>query len=327
MALYCAAFSPTGTSLRGAWAMALRFGGGQLLDVTTLPRPRAGVYPPGLGSLWGARCTGAGCSRAPWSASPPCGARTPPALSPSPMATGILTDALLELTRFCQGARLPCPLLGPPWWGSTPTAPSPWGPCPMRRTSSRTGPLPWRPGRTFRRGGIASRPRGTSPTKEGGKGGSFTPSTTQACTHCGLCVRQCPMQAIGEDCAAIDGEKCIACFRCVKNCPVQAKGVFTPEYQSFAAAFSEKLKEPQGEPVFSGQGLNFPGGAGGKRGFLPPRAAGLFSKATATAPWTRPWNQSHKKQKSCCREQQLFFTLENLPHRTWRRRISLTPST
>ena len=77
---------------------------------------------------------------------------------------------------------------------------------------------------------------------------------TQACTHCGLCVRQCPMQAIGEDCAAIDREKCIACFRCVKNCPVQAKGVFTPEYQSFAAAFSEKLKEPKENQYFLGRG-------------------------------------------------------------------------
>ena len=57
-----------------------------------------------------------------------------------------------------------------------------------------------------------------------------------------------------EDCAAIDGEKCIACFRCVKNCPVQAKGVFTPEYQSFAAAFSEKLKEPKENQYFLGRG-------------------------------------------------------------------------
>ena len=58
----------------------------------------------------------------------------------------------------------------------------------------------------------------------------------------------------GEDCAAIDGEKCIACFRCVKNCPVQAKGVFTPEYQSFAAAFSEKLKELKENQYFLGRG-------------------------------------------------------------------------
>ena len=39
MALYCAAFSPTGTSLRGAWAMASALGEAHLLDVTTSPAP------------------------------------------------------------------------------------------------------------------------------------------------------------------------------------------------------------------------------------------------------------------------------------------------
>ena len=93
-------------------------------------------------------------------------------------------------------------------------------------------------------------PPGNRPYKEGGQGGSFIPSTTEACTRCGLCVRQCPMQAIGEDCAAIDPAKCISCFRCVKSCPAKAKGVFTPEYESFAAAFSEKLKEPKENQYF-----------------------------------------------------------------------------
>ena len=42
MALYCAAFSPTGTSLRGAWAMASALGEAHLLDVTTSPAPEQG---------------------------------------------------------------------------------------------------------------------------------------------------------------------------------------------------------------------------------------------------------------------------------------------
>lgn len=45
MALYCAAFSPTGTSLRGAWAMASALGEAQLLDVTTSPAPEQ-VFTP-----------------------------------------------------------------------------------------------------------------------------------------------------------------------------------------------------------------------------------------------------------------------------------------
>ena len=93
-------------------------------------------------------------------------------------------------------------------------------------------------------------PPGNHPYKEGGKGGSFVPQTKDTCVHCGLCRRQCPMGAIAEDCTTIDGERCISCFRCVKRCPVKAKGVFTPEYEQFAAAFSERLKEPKENRYF-----------------------------------------------------------------------------
>lgn len=93
-------------------------------------------------------------------------------------------------------------------------------------------------------------PPGNRPYREGGKGGSFVPQTKESCVHCGLCVKQCPMGAIDPDCVAVDPDKCIACFRCVKSCPKQAKGVFTPEYEGFAAAFSEKLKEPKENRYF-----------------------------------------------------------------------------
>ena len=161
-------------------------------------------------------------------------------------------DALLELTRFCQERGfLPfagAALVGEHTYGSIALG----RPDAEDLLQDRAFALEaWE---DFQAGWESFSPPGNFPYKEGGKGGSFTPSTTQACTHCGLCVRQCPMQAIGEDCAAIDGEKCIACFRCVKNCPVQAKGVFTPEYQSFAAAFSEKLKEPKENQYFLGRG-------------------------------------------------------------------------
>ena len=49
------------------------------------------------------------------------------------------------------------------------------------------------------------------------------------------------MQAIGEDCAAIDGEKCIACFRCIRRCPAGAKNMDVPAYREFAENFTQKL--------------------------------------------------------------------------------------
>lgn len=82
---------------------------------------------------------------------------------------------------------------------------------------------------------------GNRPYKDGGKGGKFRPLTSDACVHCGLCARQCPTHAIGEDHAAVN-EGCISCFRCIRNCPVHAKHMDTPEYNDFAAMFTEKLK-------------------------------------------------------------------------------------
>ena len=74
--------------------------------------------------------------------------------------------------------------------------------------------------------------------------------TLEKCPPCGLCRDQCPMGAIGEDCTSIDSSRCISCFRCVKRCPVKAKGCFTPEYESFAQAFSQRLKEPRENQYF-----------------------------------------------------------------------------
>ena len=66
------------------------------------------------------------------------------------------------------------------------------------------------------------------------------------------------MGAIGEDCTSIDSSRCISCFRCVKRCPVKAKGCFTPEYESFAQAFSQRLKEPRENQYFCpGKGTRY----------------------------------------------------------------------
>ncbi|WP_434311602.1 4Fe-4S binding protein [Hominifimenecus sp. rT4P-3] len=92
---------------------------------------------------------------------------------------------------------------------------------------------------------------GNYPYKDGGHRGKFRPQTTDACTHCGVCVRECPELAIDpENPEKIDDSRCIACFRCIKVCPVGAKNPNTPEYVAFAEGFTKKLEKRRENQYF-----------------------------------------------------------------------------
>ena len=84
---------------------------------------------------------------------------------------------------------------------------------------------------------------GNRPYKDGGNGGGYRPLTTDACTACGVCVKNCPTQAIAADCKTISDD-CISCFRCIRNCPVGAKNMNTEKYVEWAAGFTEKFNKP-----------------------------------------------------------------------------------
>lgn len=46
------------------------------------------------------------------------------------------------------------------------------------------------------------------------------------CNRCGLCIENCPMNAINNDKnLSIDKDKCIRCFRCAKKCPKGARKI------------------------------------------------------------------------------------------------------
>ncbi len=66
---------------------------------------------------------------------------------------------------------------------------------------------------------------GNRPYKKAGSVG-LVPKAGSACTECGLCAKQCPMQAIDPNAPkTTDGKKCISCMRCVSICPQKARKV------------------------------------------------------------------------------------------------------
>jgi ferredoxin len=74
-------------------------------------------------------------------------------------------------------------------------------------------------------------------------------STTEDCTHCGICAENCPWGAISADDEAIyDTLKCLRCFRCIKVCPEGAKKVLDPEFYILVKGFEERLNAVRKEP-------------------------------------------------------------------------------
>ena len=65
---------------------------------------------------------------------------------------------------------------------------------------------------------------GNHPYKKGGK--VPQPKGRRGCNRCGICAKQCPVDAIPfSDPKKVDTAKCISCMKCVSVCPKEARSI------------------------------------------------------------------------------------------------------
>lgn len=78
------------------------------------------------------------------------------------------------------------------------------------------------------------------------------PATDRSkCTNCGLCQRNCPVQAINPlDFAEVDGWRCLFCTRCIHSCPAGAKFISMPAMREKLVILENMMAAPKANELF-----------------------------------------------------------------------------
>ena len=90
---------------------------------------------------------------------------------------------------------------------------------------------------------------GNRPYKKSG-GAGLVPKPSKLCVKCGVCEKNCPVQAIDPIKMTADSKKCIACMRCVKQCPHNARKVNGVMVSVAAMAIKKACSVRKGNELF-----------------------------------------------------------------------------
>lgn len=91
---------------------------------------------------------------------------------------------------------------------------------------------------------------GNRPYKKTG-GAGLVPKRTKDCTKCGVCIHECPVQAINpENPKKVDEKACISCMRCISVCPHSARRVNPVMLSAVGLALKKVCSERKENQLF-----------------------------------------------------------------------------